>query len=303
MADQTTPEVQDLFGNEFATAAPVAAAAPLNEVADESDGEPVIGVTTPDSLLERTIDLGDGGGKQVFKAKTPEEMIEKLTKAQENATRKIRQQEFELQRQKRATPDKTTPTRAPKQLTADDKFALAQEMAKDPEAALDKLLAAKGITTADLNQIVTDRAVQAAELTFLQKHEGVDFLPTPDNAKAIQKFLQDEQLPYTAANLEYAFQELSEGGLLDMPSSDATNSADGEISGQEKRIVVPEHTRRKPMSTGLTQKQGAARPQAAPTTQSGLTESEVEELYRLPEEQARTKMLAHMRRLEASGSR
>lgn len=301
MADQAVPEVQDLFGNEFATAAPVAPAAPLNEVADERDGEPA-GVTPPDSLLERTIDLGDGGGKQVFKAKTPEEMIEKLTKAQENATRKIRQQEFELQRQKRATPDKTTPTRAPKQLTADDKFALAQEMAKDPEAALDKLLAAKGITTADLNQIVTDRAVQAAELTFLQKHEGVDFLPTPDNAKAIQKFLQDEQLPYTAANLEYAFQELSEGGLLDMPSSDNTDS-EGESTESEPRIVVPQHTRRKPMSTGLTQKQGAARPQAAPTTQSGLTESEVEELYRLPEEQARTKMLAHMRRLEASGSR
>lgn len=301
MADQAVPEVQDLFGNEFATAAPVAPTAPLNAVIEEGNGEPS-GVTTPDSLLERTIDLGDGGGKQVFKAKTPEEMIEKLTKAQENATRKIRQQEFELQRQKRATPDKTTPTRAPKQLTADDKFALAQEMAKDPEAALDKLLAAKGITTADLNQIVTDRAVQAAELTFLQKHEGVDFLPTPDNAKAIQKFLQDEQLPYTAANLEYAFQELSEGGLLDMPSSDNTDS-EGESTESEPRIVVPQHTRRKPMSTGLTQKQGAARPQAAPTTQSGLTESEVEELYRLPEEQARTKMLAHMRRLEASGSR
>ena len=140
-------------------------------------------------------------------------------------------------------------------------------------------------------------------MSFLQKHEGVDFLPTPDNAKAIQDFLQKEALPYTAANLEYAFQELSEGGLLDMPSSSTTDS-EGESTESGKRIVVPEHTRRKPMSTGLTQKQSSGtRKEVAPPTQSGLTESEVEELYRLPEEQARTKMLAHMRRLAASGSR
>lgn len=306
MAEQEAPKQIDLFGDEFAAAAPVATevAAPTNpnEVTDETDGEPVAGVPESTELVQE-IDLGDGGGKQVFKAKTATEMIAKLTKAQENATRKIREQQFQLDRAKRATPDKSPLKQAPKALSADDKFALAQEFAKDPEAALDKLLAAKGLTTTELNQMVTDRAVQAAEQSFLSKHEGVDFLPSPGNAKAMQEFLQKESLPYTAANLEYAFQELSEGGLLDMPSSSSTSS-EGESTEQEERIVVPEHTRRKPMSTGLTQKQSSGtRAAVEQPTQSGLSESEVEELYRLPQEQARVKMLAHMRRLEASGSR
>lgn len=298
----------DLFGDEFAVAAPAPAEVVNPNIVtedDAADGEPVAGVTSESAQsdeLVQEIDLGDGGGKQVFKAKSATEMIAKLTKAQENATRKIRQQEFELQRQKRATPDKTARPTA-KQLTADDKFALAQEFAKDPEAALDKLLAAKGLTTTDLVDGVTERAVARAEAAFLSKHAG-EFLPSPDNAKAMQKFLSDEGLAYTAPNLEYAFQELSEGGLLDMPSSDAQDS-EGESTESDQRIVVPQHTRRKPMSTGLTQKQSSGvRAVVEKTTASGITESEVEEIYNLPMEQARKKMLAHMRRIEGpSGSR
>jgi hypothetical protein len=308
MADQVTPEVKDLFGDEFAApAAPVAEPqGSPNQVQDsDGDGEPVSGVTEQPQTTElvQEIDLGDGGGKQVFKAKSPEEMIAKLTKAQENATRKIREQQFELQRAKRATPDKTTPTRALKQLTADDKFALAQEFAKDPESALEKLLAAKGLSTTDLNQIVTERSIAQAEQTFLSKHEGVDFLPSPSNAKAMQEFLTKESLPYTAANLEYAFQELSEGGLLDMPSSSNTSS-EGEKPNEEERIVVPEHTRRKPMSTGLTSKQASSRQQQEQPTASGLTESEVEQLYRMDSEEGRKFILRKMREAEqSSGSR
>ena len=307
MADQVTPEVRDLFGDEFAApAAPVAEPqGSPNQVSEEVDGEPVSGVTEqqPTTELVQEIDLGDGGGKQVFKAKSAEEMIAKLTKAQENATRKIREQQFEIQRAKRATPDKTTPTRAPKQLTADEKFALAQEFAKDPDAAFDKMLAAKGLTANDLYETVSERAIAKADMAFLSKHEGVDFVPSQANAQAMHKFLQDENLPYTAANLEYAFQELSEGGLLDMPSSSSTSS-EGEKPNEEERIVVPEHTRRKPMSTGLTQKQGSSRPQAETPTASGLTESEVEQLYRMDSEEGRKFILRKMREAEqSSGSR
>jgi len=301
MADQVTPEVKDLFGDEFAApAAPVAEPqGSPNQVSEEADGEPISGVTEPQQTTElvQEIDLGDGGGKQVFKAKSAEEMIAKLTKAQENATRKIREQQFELQRAKRATPDRTTKLPQARQLTADEKFALAQEFAKDPDAALDKLLEAKGVKIQNLIARDQRDMIAEAEQTFLSKHEGVDFLPSPGNAKAIQDFLQKESLPYTAANLEYAFQELSEGGLLDMPSSGSTSS-EGEKPNEEERIVVPEHTRRKPMSTGLTSKQASSRQQVEQPTQSGLTESEVEQLYRMSEEDGRKFITRKMRELE-----
>jgi len=43
------------------------------------------------AIYRREIDLGDGSGKQVFEAESVEELLDKLTEAQEHATRKIRE--------------------------------------------------------------------------------------------------------------------------------------------------------------------------------------------------------------------
>lgn len=328
--DNATPNVQkdfDLFGDEFT--APVEGSetqpgdtpANPNTATDEPAAQtekPSRSAATTTQKFRREIDLGDGSGKQVFEADSADALIDKLTSAQENATRKIREQQFELKRAQRAKPERETANQPiavgqTKQLSADELYVIGQELQTNPAAALDKILQAQtGLNTSQLKAIGTEfanlqqaRLVNEAETTFLQEHQGRDYLPTPDNARAIQKFLQDEKLPYTAANLEYAFQELSEGGLLDMPSSDSNNQQPNDGKGaQEQRIAVPAHTRRKPMSTGLRSGDSSARQTTeTETNKAGMTESEVEEIYRLPLDQARTKMLAKMRTASASGSR
>jgi hypothetical protein len=186
------------------------------------------------------------------------------------------------------------------ELTADQIFAIQQEFQKNPVAALDKILAAKGIDLAEIQQDSAELRTQKMEIAFLQKHEGVDYHPTPKNAQAIQKFLHEEQLDYTAKNLEYAFQELSESGLLEA-KPEVKTVKDGESTTKDDRIVIPEHSRRKPMNTGLSSKQSSSREVVASAKETrSISESEVEELYNLPTEQAREKMQKYMARARAS---
>lgn len=318
--------VMELFGDEFAS--PDLEGKPDVE-ADKNNGKTIVddrqGETNQDAdqnqadgKFRREIDLGDGSGKQVFEADSAEALIDKLTEAQENATRKIRQQQFELRRAQRAKPEKEASAKPiqigqPKQLSADELFALGQELQTNPGVAFDKILQAQtGMTTDQLKaigsefaQIQQARITNEAEVSFLQKHQDIDYLPTAENARNIQKFLQDEGLPYTAANLEYAFQELSESGLLDMPESESSNNDDQKDvnKSQGERIAVQQHTRRRPLSTGLRNSDGNNRQESEKPAKNGLSEAEVEEIYRLPLEEARKKVLAKMRGRSTSGSR
>lgn len=310
-AASTIADVSDFFGNEFA-APEVTEGEKPEPKADAVDSKE----EKPSGKFRREIDLGDGSGKQVFEADSAEALIDELTKAQENATRKIRAQQFELRRKQRAKPERQVATKpieigTPKTLTADELFQLGQELQTDPTVAFNKILQAQ--TGMDANQLVAigkefaslqqARLVNEAETSFLQAHQGVDYLPTPDNARAIQKFLQEEQLPYTAANLEFAFQELSESGLLDMPDLEEKDDQTDDKDGQEERIVVPTHTRRKPLSTGVRNSDGNRRQAAEAVDQkTGLTEAEVEEIYKLPLDEARAKIMSKMRSI-SSGSR
>lgn len=311
-ATSKVADVSDFFGSEFEAPAIVS-----DEQKPADDVKPVETAKEDNGgKFRREIDLGDGSGKQVFEADSADALIDKLTIAQENATRKIREQQFELRRSLRAKPEKQVATKSieigqPKTLTADELFQLGQELQTDPTSAFNKILQAQ--TGMDANQLVAigkefaslqqARLVNEAETSFLQAHQGVDYLPTPDNARAIQKFLQDEQLPYTAANLEYAFQELSESGLLDMPDSEKKDQTDDKDGQDEQRIAVSQHTRRKPLSTGVRNQDGNGRQkQESVDEKTGLTEAEVEEIYKLPIEEARAKVLAKMRSL-SSGSR
>jgi DNA-nicking Smr family endonuclease len=243
------------------------------------------------AVVSRTIDLGDGSGKQVFTAPTAEELLDKLTTAQENATRKIRQQEYELKRQQRHRPETEAPITSKKRdLSADELFALANELQKNPAAAINKLVeASTGSTLDDLGKVVaeykTQSAINAADTQFLLNHQD-DFLPSGNNARLMNQFLIDEKLPHTAKNLEYAFQELTESGLLDVAVPEEAATKDGQ------RIAVQTHTRKKPMSTGLRAKDGAVNKttETVPEQKGLLSESEVEQLYKLPQEEARVLM-------------
>ena len=293
-----------LLDDDFAVSAPdTNTGIPVTEDVDDSEileaAKPILRTPAeqkaiPPGKVSRTIDLGDGSGKQVFTADNAEELLDKLTTAQENATRKIRAQEFELKRQQRHRPEQATESTVAskkRDLTADELFTLANELQKNPASAINKLVEAQtGTTLDDLGKFMSDykaqAAINAADTQFLLNHQE-DFLPSAANAKAINKFLVDEKLPHTAKNLEYAFQELTESGLLDV----AVPDEEAAVTPGE-RIAVQPHTRKKPMSTGLRAKDGSASTPAVTTPESKglLSESEVEQLYKLPTEEARVLM-------------
>ena len=284
-----------LLDNEFTAELPQDA--PINPQAAADGG----------GKYRREIDLGDGSGKQVFEADTAEGLIDKLTEAQKNATQKIREQAGRLRRARPEieAPDMGFELKDPRVLSADELLQIGTELQTNPDAAFDKILQAKtGMTSNELrtlgqqvSALLESNALQAAEVSFLQNHQGVDYLPSVNNARAIQEFLQEEDLPYTAANLEYAFQELSEGGLLEMPSSKQETDKDG------NRIDVRQHSRRKPLSTGIRSTDGSSRSDAErePEAKGALTETEVTQLYKMPLEDARAFMMQKMR--QAAGAR
>src|SRR5205823_3895620 len=78
-------------------------------------------------LFRQEIDLGTGG-KQVFEAATQEELIAKLVEAQTHASRKIR----ELNQAVKQVP---VPAPKPRELTADEKYILAQQFQNEPDKA------------------------------------------------------------------------------------------------------------------------------------------------------------------------
>jgi len=189
-----------LFDDEFTAQVPTTddnSEVVTDDVDDNSEVvTPAATTRTSGGKVTRTIDLGDGSGKQVFTADTAEELLDKLTTAQENATRKIREQEFELKREKRAKPDRSAaPVLAKKELTADELFQIANELSTNPAAAIDKIFTAKtGKSATEIGNFINDfmaaQQVAQAETAFLMNHQ-TDYIPSAQNAARIEKFLAD----------------------------------------------------------------------------------------------------------------
>jgi hypothetical protein len=302
MANETTEATVskgvDLFGDEFAESQVTPSADTTDEV-DAIDNTPVAagvrGASTPASEAKfvREIDLGDGSGKQVFKAETAEALLDVLTEAQKNATIKIREQQFELKRSQRAQPERIDrPAVAKRDLSAEEILAIQNELGNNPAAAIDKIFKAQTGRTAEeigtfINDFMQAQEIAKADTTFLMNHQE-DYVPSSQNAARIEKFLADEKLSHTHKNLEYAFQELTESGLLDVAVADPN------------KVTVQPHQRRKPMSTGIRQSSSSRPADSNEVNAGAIKESDVEEIYKLPLEEARVKMQALMRKAKAS---
>ena len=138
-----------------------------------------------------------------------EELVDKLVKAQENATKKIRQ----LQEQ---TPKPV----AKKTRTADEEFLLSQEFATKPSAAFAKMFQEEvGMPITEFKSQVD--AVKAFNRTKAADDAAAQFVAiTPDyfatetNGKKMQAYLKTNNLPATTENLTKAFTELTAEGLL-----------------------------------------------------------------------------------------
>ena len=170
---------------------------------------------------KREIDLGDGSGVQVFEAPTKDELLDKLANAQLHATRKIK----ELNRKVKEGGIKTDPLKPAtkfevKSLTAEEQFMLGQELQTNPTGAIAKLFKSTvGVTPDELREVLAD-AKQVSD-TAREQREGAKFiasrpeyLDSDANKNVMVSYLQKNNLAFTANNLEIAFDDLVDAGLV-----------------------------------------------------------------------------------------
>lgn len=212
-------------------------------------------------VWERKIDLGDGSGVQVFRASSAEELVEKLAKAQENATRKIR----ELNQRLKLGSDGKEPEKEnlvnlnPRNLSEDERWRLGSEMndpAKASQAVRQLIEAEFGAPIEDVRKVITKNAEDARNMRA--KAEAEDFVastpeyyPCPENTASLIKYLEKNGYACTKKNLEIAFDDLHSAGLLrEKPEAQPVVTAPN--SQPEERIDSEVTVRpRRTQSTGL----------------------------------------------------
>ncbi len=261
--------------------------------ADKPVDDAVDDEQTP-TVYRREIDLGDGSGKQVFESDSWEGLIDKLTTAQTNATRKIREQQAQLKElQERKKVDE--------QADKDDEFILSQDILKNPTEAVKKAFRkatgvditeikslserVKTLTEAQNAQAEQDAQNRAAS-AFMEQHP--EYVANQSNGARLTRAVNllvaeakhnGQQIDYAIA-LAKAYTDLAESGLLELKSKDATASADRATTGDGRgRIGRPEDVsptqRQVRRSSSLSSR---AQSSAAPKT----TELSEDDLYSMP---------------------
>ncbi|HEV1286532.1 MAG TPA: hypothetical protein VNU44_14520 [Bryobacteraceae bacterium] len=201
--------------------------------------------------FRREIDLGDGSGKQVFEADTAEELADKLADAQVNATRKIRDQDGELKRLRRAElnapargeddPDGPMPGFKPKDLSSDELFSIGQRL-QNPATAVaalrEAIEAGLGASMDEVRKTLriareTPREFRGRDAAeqFLLNHP--EFVPNAANQKAMFEYMEhpDRRMAVTVKNFEIAFGVLSAAGLLQLRKPEAAGNGNGNGNG------------------------------------------------------------------------
>jgi len=229
-------------------------------------------------FAERTIDLGDGAGVQVFRGKGAsreealEEMGDKLAEAQRHATAKIR----ELGKQTK----KAEPT-----VSKDDDALLAAELLATPSAALEKVLRAKYGDPEEIKEaIATVKATKVAQQKkgaadqFVAKHP--DFLDNDRNGKLINRWLTLHN-DFSLEGFEKAYTDLNESGLLQVKDAEAGGEQE-KAEAEAKRIADAAEA----ASSQRTKKSSGISTQRRTTTPVATEPSE-EDMYALPLEEIR----------------
>lgn len=297
-AEMEQMSFEDLKKN---AADPEAAAAPAKK------DEPAAAAATVEEperfLARREIDLGDGSGVQVYEAEGDSEkealeaLADKITDAQVNATKKIREQETELRtlRAKNAEPAK------PKEISADDEYILSQEFQKAPLATQRKMLKeltgfevediAEAVRNAKENKAQNERQRTAEQTgnaisTFIASHadyedEGKE---GTRNGAMMNQYLISQRLPATSENLHKAYLHLKESGLLELKGEEANSEASGKTEEQER--IVPPKVDPAPQRTKKTSSISThSRATPAPVN----TEPSEADMYKLPMEEVRAR--------------
>lgn len=275
---QSTKTPEQIAAEEEAARVATAATKTAEEQAAEEEAARVEAAKTGPFYAERSIDLGDGAGIQVFKGKgtTREEALENLSdelaKAQTNATRKIR----ELSKAKPVE----------KVVSSDDEALYSAELLKTPTIAFKKLF--KEVTGVDVEEFKTvtarEKAFQAAQQKrtiadqFTAAHP--DYLDNDRNGKLINKWLTLHN-DFSLDGFNKAYTDLAESGLLQVKDAEA-GGEQKTAEAEAKRIADAAEaasSQRTKKSSGLSTHRGT-------TVTAPATPSE-EDMYALPLDELR----------------
>lgn len=237
---ETTPE----SALEPVVEAPIALVAELDEpqVIENADGSS-IRIEKSSKGWKGVLDSGTGAPVEVFYGKTKTEMFTNIAIGKMNATKKIRSmtREMKLGTGKEPLP-RTTPISAPavRVLTADDVFEIKTQLQSNPDLALDTWFQKKtGMSVDHLVQLAkqgqsakTDLDLETVARAFVSRNPAyfnhdsnyeslaaylaknkIGITLTKENQDEVFKKLVQEG-EWTVENLEEAYTELQESGLL-----------------------------------------------------------------------------------------
>jgi hypothetical protein len=202
-------------------------------------------------IFRREIDLGDGTGVQVFEGRGEteldaiKELNDKLVSAQENATR-------ELRNIQKKHPKETTPVAEPA-ISEDLEYVFKQQFEKKPSEAFKSMF--KELTGMDIGEFKTWQAAERAagearaaqekslgiQREFVSAHP--EYITSEENGNQIRDWVQSHNYnDFTPDNLEKAFEDLSERGLLKLKTDEASAPTKTEVKTevQATRIEKPE---------------------------------------------------------------
>lgn len=236
------------------TPVPVEPVADAPEVIDIDGG--TVTIQKEKSGYKATLESEEGGGKEVFRAKTRNELLTNVLAAKLQATQQIRRLNKKLKTGVIVDAPTPVPVQesviSPRQLTTDEVFEIKNTLASDPDKAFDLRFQKKyGMTEADFVSLVNTLKSQAKrgqeayeELTiegvskeFLERNSEV-YYPYESNGSNLMAWLCKNKLHrnltkqdnfgslsaellakglYTVENLEEAMEDLRDSGLLEPP--------------------------------------------------------------------------------------
>lgn len=165
------------------------------------------------------------GPLQVFEADTREELIDKIAAAHENASVSVYKTKMAAKvgaiLEMEPDPDSPMKTYEETILSADDRIQMAAAL-KDPANTahvIKRLMASFGIPVEEIRATLAERefekrAAFAMRQTELFNAAHPEFVDTPHNQKAMEKYISKKGIAWTLKNLEIAYADLTSEGLL-----------------------------------------------------------------------------------------
>lgn len=183
--------------------------------------------------FRREIDLGDGGGKQVFEGTTMDELADKLASAQVHASKKIREQNQSLQQREQELTDlqaRMTPQSEPVPEGQFDKQKWFATLYEDPMRANDAYMEQRFGMPVDQLKDRLQRMDLAAEQVNIRtaaasltaRHpELLKVAPEDDiaNGRAIDTIMREAGWNVTEQNMEAAYLLAKDRGKLKLPTA------------------------------------------------------------------------------------